>query len=266
LRQLASRYRQFPLYNMPYSLVGNFAAGFIAIALTAFHYTQPAGLLTLARRVIYAPVSLISASLGQVFFQEAAVAFGTPRLESLTTRLLEFVADTATPALVFGLFWAPEMFAFVFGEPWRAGGEYARAFAPVAFCFLFTSWPERIYEVAQRQHIALTLQIISDGVSIGLLLLLLQTGISPLTSVRLYALAYTLYHITYLYIVFRIAGFGPLGLAKLAARIAVLGCISTLALATMRMLVPNASIEFAAGLVFVGSLVVISLSRRLRRG
>lgn len=268
-RSAARQYRQFPLFNMPYSLVGNFAAGFVTIALTMAHQATPAGLLSLARRVMYAPVTLVTASLGQVFFQEAARSFRTPRLEALTLRLLTLVADLATPVTIFAVVWAPDLFALVFGERWRAAGHYARAFSPVAFCFLFTSWPERLYEVAQRQHVALALQVVSDAVSLGILMLCLRQGVSPLRAVAAYALVYSVYHSVYLFIIFRIAGFALAGLSQLAARIAWRGAAAGLGLGALRLAGLPRVVEFGAGAMLLAGALGWEWRRRrmaLRNG
>lgn len=252
LRAGAKRYHQFPAFNMPYSLIGNFASGFGVIALSMFHHIQPAGFLNLARRVLFVPISFLSASLGQVFFQEAAVSFRSPRLERLTNQLLRMIAELGTPAFAFCVFWAPDLFAVAFGPQWRSAGLYAAAFSPVAFCFLFTSWPERIYEVAQRQHLALMIQVVSDSIGIALLWGLLRVGVAPLTAVLVYALAYTGYHATYLYVIYRIAGFGISGFFALGRKVATLGLGSALVVALLRASGMPPLPQFLAGLGALG--------------
>lgn len=251
LKAVARRYYQFPAFNMPYSLIGNLASGFGVIALSMFNYIQPAGYLSLARRVLFVPVSLLSSSLGQVYFQEAAVSFRSERLERLTNQLLITIVELATPLFVFFVFWAPELFSLVFGPEWRMAGLYAAAFSPVAFCFLFTSWPERIYEVAQRQHLALMIQVVSDSVGIALLWGLLRAGVAPLTAVLVYALAYTGYHSTYLYVIYRIAGFQMDGLFTLVRKLATQGIGSALVLAALYASGAPSLAQFTAGIVLL---------------
>lgn len=223
LRNAAFRYRQFPAFNLPYSLMASFASGFVVLALSTFHHIAAAGFLGLARRMVLAPVTLLGASLGQVFFKEAAVSFGTQRLENLTNRLLIAIAEIGVPCFAFFAFWAPDAFAIIFGEAWREAGSFAVAFLPVAFCFLFTSWPERIYEIAQKQHRALTIQVIADVVCMALVWGLLQGGIAPVKAVAAYAIVNTVYHAVYLYFVFRTAGFRTKGLSNLLRTIVLIG-------------------------------------------
>jgi O-antigen/teichoic acid export membrane protein len=155
--------------------------------------------------------------------------------------------------VVFAVIWAPDLFEAVFGSPWREAGSYAQAFAPVAYCFLFTSWPERIFEVTRRQHLALGLQVFSDAVGVGLFWFMLRAGAAPLRTVLVYSLVYTLYHATYLYLVFRVAGFAIAPLLRLLARVATMLSGSAVILLSMRALVMPRFAEFALGLALVGA-------------
>src|SRR5262245_28069431 len=118
-------YRRFPLFNVPYSLLGIFSAQFVIFALTAFEHVQIAGFLTLTRRIVVGPISLLSASLGRVFYREAAVSIGTPRFEQLTIALMLAIAELFTPMFAFVAFWAPSVFGVIFGPDWEEAGRDA---------------------------------------------------------------------------------------------------------------------------------------------
>lgn len=207
LAACARKYRQFPIYNVPYSLIGTFSREFMVIGLTSFSYLGAAGFYGLARSVLYAPIGFLSSSLGQVFYREAAESIGTPQFEKLTVRLMNWIALTLTPAFLLFIFWAPEIFSLVFGARWKEAGVYAAAYAPAGFLFFFTSWPERIYEVAQKQHVSLTIQVVFDSLSIALVWGLLQLGFRPLACIFAYSAVQCGYHLAYLFAIFRIAGF-----------------------------------------------------------
>jgi O-antigen/teichoic acid export membrane protein len=220
--RVAVEYRQFPLFNMTYSLFGTVSNRFLLMAFALFAYIQEAGYFSLSRSVVFAPVYFLSASLGQVFYREASDAFGTPRLESLTLKLMGVVAGVFTPGFVFLLFWAPTLFELVFGAPWRDAGVFAAAFSPVAYCFLFTSWPERLYEVARKQHLSMMIQVFFDVATLGLLCGLLYGGVRPLVCLLAYTAGACLYHATYLLVIFRVAGFNIRSLGRQAVRASVL--------------------------------------------
>jgi hypothetical protein len=251
------------MFNLPYSFIGGFAGGFLVLALSAHGLVQAAGFMSHARRMVLAPITLLSVSLGQVYFHEAARSFRTPRLEVLTDRLLTGMALAFTPAYLFAVLWAPDLFAAIFGEPWREAGRYAAAYSPIAYCFLFTSWPERLYEVAQRQHLSLALQVVADALGIGLLAGMLAAGVAPLTCVRTYALTYSLYHFAYLLVIYRIADFALAGLWRLLRLIALVGLVAAALLLGLRSLGQAPGVEFSLGAALAGGMALANL-RRLR--
>ena len=219
IKKCFRQFRQFPLFNVPYSLSGSFGREFTVFALTSFNYTQAAGCFALARMFTYIPAGFLSASLSQVFYKEAAEHIGTPRVEDLTLKLMKSIAAVATPAYVFLMFWAPDGFSLIFGAQWHDAGRYASAYAPAGFLFLFTGWPERIYEVTGKQHISFSVQFISDGLSVFTLLLLLWFGVSPLLSIVGFSLLSCGYQTVYLSLLFRAGGFRQESLVKLAGLI-----------------------------------------------
>lgn len=205
--RLAKKYRKFLLFNTPYTLLGNFSKSFVIYALSAFSGNAVVGFFGLARSVMFLPLGLVSNSIGQVYFKKAATTIGTPALETLTAQILAKITGLITLPFLFFSYWAPEIFAVVFGEQWKIAGLYATALAPVAFTYLYASWPDRLYEVMGKQETALYLQIISDVLLVSAVFGALWFGLSPLVSVWIYSLLFAVYNVVWLVITFRIAGF-----------------------------------------------------------
>lgn len=206
-------YKRFPIFNLPYSLIVSVSNDLLVLLFSAFNYLEQAGFVGLTRRLVVSPISLLSSSIGRVYFRELASGFGTPRVEELTMRLMGKVADIFTPPVTIFVFLAPEVFEALLGENWREAGLYASAMSPIAFCSLFTSWPERVYEVAGKQNISLSLQVGFDLVRVITLVLLLRCGVAPFACVVINSAVMCGFHVCYLIELFRIAGFP---LAKLA--------------------------------------------------
>lgn len=232
----AKQYRQFPFFNVPYSLIGTLSQDFIVLALTIFNQVYIAGLYSLARRVLYAPINFLSATLGQVFYKEAVVEFGHPNLESLTTKISLTVIALFVPALVFFVFWAPDLFAWVFGEKWRAAGSYAVILTPMVFLFLFTSWPERIYEVAKKQHISLLIQVSLNSVAILTVMTMLYFSIPAIYCVIAFVVIDCCYHIIYLTTIYYIADFKRARLLEIAKKTLMLAVGFSCLLAVINLL------------------------------
>jgi O-antigen/teichoic acid export membrane protein len=216
LTEVARRYRQFPFFNVPYSLLGALSQEFLVFALLAFHHVGIAGHFALVRTVLLLPARYLSSSLGLVFFREAAQLFGTPALEALTLKLMYRLGVVVAPFTAFFMFWSEEIFVLVFGESWRMAGQIAAWYAPVGFLFLFTSWPERLYEVSERQAVSLGIEIVGNITKVAAVLIPLWTGAGPIAAIVGYALADAVYHVAYLLGLFHVGRFPTTRLASLA--------------------------------------------------
>lgn len=250
----ARTYTQFPSYNVPYSLIGNFSREFLVLVLTAMHQTEAAGLYGLARSALTAPIGFLSASFSQVFYREAAVSIGTPEFKRLTLSFLRYLAAGLAPFFVLGWFWAPEVFAVVFGPRWHEAGQYAAVLMPVGYLSLFTSWPERVFEVRNKQHVSLIIQSTFDAATVLTVGAALFNGLPPLRAIQLYVICQVMYHLTYLGAVFQLSGFVIAAYTRFAnVSLVMIGASAVVQLAVQ--LIPASSIvrfmvsALAAGLL-----------------
>jgi len=224
----AKKYRQFPFFNLPYSLLGSISRDLLIFALTLKGDIIAAGLFGMARTLAMAPVTLLSGALSQLFYKETAVSIGSLEHKRLTIALLEAAAWAFVPGFALVAWWGPDMFAVLLGERWREAGVFAAVLAfPYALATL-TSWPERVFESRNKQHWALLIQAVFDASTLLVVWLALTKTGSPLAAVQAYAAVQCLYHLTYLGTLCRLAELEALryfGLLVLVAALmaAVLG-------------------------------------------
>jgi O-antigen/teichoic acid export membrane protein len=206
MREKVLLYRQFPLFNAPYSLVGVFSKEFLVLAFTAFGQVEFAGFYGLARIMLTAPINFLTASMSQVFYREASLNIDTESFRSLIFRSMILLAIALVPWFGLACCWSVELFSFVFGTHWLRAGVFAAYLMPVAALSLFTSWPERIFEVRRKQSWALGIQVTFDVVAVILVLALLSGGSIPEKVLGGYVAVQIGYHLTYLAVVFRLVG------------------------------------------------------------
>ena len=72
-RALIRRYLDFPRYNVPHSILSAFSGGFLVLFLSLYSENKVAGYVSFSRTLLFAPIGMLSASVGRVFFKEAAV-------------------------------------------------------------------------------------------------------------------------------------------------------------------------------------------------
>jgi len=167
LRSLIRRYQRFPLFTLPAALLNALSMRLPFLLLLTFFDAYVLGLFGRAFMVLSVPLNLLSGATGQVFFARAA------ELRRQEQSLAPLTARVVRPLLQLGLYptlllivLGPELFAFVFGEPWRQAGLYARWIAPWILLAGIASPMSRLFDVLERQRAEL---------AASLLLFVLQT-------------------------------------------------------------------------------------------
>ncbi|UUD64064.1 lipopolysaccharide biosynthesis protein [Pseudomonas seleniipraecipitans] len=151
MRCVAQRYIGYPKYMVPGQAMSVGAVEMPLLLLTIFFGAGAAGFYALAQRVMAAPLTLVSSAIGDVYRQKAADQYSRNGecldifLGSLK-RLVLFAFLPVLPVLLFG----PWIFAFVFGDDWRAAGEIASLLSvlvffqtissPLSTTVLFSGW------------------------------------------------------------------------------------------------------------------------------
>jgi len=131
LRDVARRWREFPLLNTPHAFAGalqdTLAVGLIAATLGP----AAAGFWGLALRYLKAPATLVGAAVSQALYPKLAEAGpGVTLAGRAAVRRVMAVLMLAAAPLVLGL-WAlgPWLFGWLFGADWAESGQLARALA-----------------------------------------------------------------------------------------------------------------------------------------
>ncbi len=158
------RYRKFPLVDIWGAFLNNVSWQVPVFMLAYFFSQTEVGFYSFALRLIYLPMSLIGAALGQVFFQRASEARHDSRKLGHTTKMLfqRLMAICLLPTLLLGLI-GSEAFNLIFGARWTEAGAYAQILS-IWMLFWFISSPlSTIFTVLERQGSLLIIHIAIFG-------------------------------------------------------------------------------------------------------
>jgi O-antigen/teichoic acid export membrane protein len=128
----AKLYRDYPGLSAPSSLLDSASTQTPVFFLTKGYDAATVGFFSLAIRALSAPSSVISTSIGQVYFQKISVLIHSDPNSILsevlrTTKKLTIIAAvTFIPFMLIG----DRIFGFIFGEDWRVAGEYVEILSP----------------------------------------------------------------------------------------------------------------------------------------
>lgn len=159
-RAYLRRHRAFWRFSLPSNLL-NALVGQLPLLMIGIRYgALSAGLFALTQRVLAAPISLLAASVLEVFKRQSVHDFQTfgncthaYRYTFKTLFLLGIV-----PSVILFLF-SPFLFAWIFGDAWRAAGELAQILAPLYFLNFIASPLSYVFFVVGKQKIELVWQV-----------------------------------------------------------------------------------------------------------
>lgn len=126
IKQLAIRYKEFPISNGLPSLLNAISRLLPVILISRFFSTEITGYFDLARVILIIPLSLVTVSLNQVLVKQ----FAEKRNRNLSVKKEAFgvfnmlLLGAIVFALVIKLF-STQIFSFVFGQEWFSSGVYA---------------------------------------------------------------------------------------------------------------------------------------------
>lgn len=125
--KLARKYKEFPMYRAPQSLINSISSNLPILMLTAFYGSAASGFYAMGNRILRIPSVLIGKAIGEVFYPRFSRANNND--ESLLKILLKATLILMGIGLIpFSLImmFGPLLFGFVFGENWILAGVYAR--------------------------------------------------------------------------------------------------------------------------------------------
>jgi len=141
MREVALRYRHFPLVSSGSALINTSGLALPTLLLAYLYGPQVTGWFALTDRVMHVPSVLVGQAVSQVYCSEfARLAQADPAaLSILFRRTARQLALLGLLPLLLTWFAAPPLFALVFGEPWREAGHYARLLALRHYAALIVS-------------------------------------------------------------------------------------------------------------------------------
>lgn len=172
MKECAKRYKDFPLFSAPNTLVGSLKNQLPVLYLTGAYEGAIVGFFGLALAIIKVPLQLIGQSVGNVFFAEAAhIGRSNPlRLQRLSSKLIKRLALIGIIPLAALLLFGPDLFEFVFGSQWREAGVYARIISVMAYFELVLNPVSRVFVVFEKQRMILIINgFRASLISIGFL-------------------------------------------------------------------------------------------------
>jgi len=161
MMKLAVEYKDFPKYQAPHALLNSFSSQVPVYIFTPFFGLGVVGLYSLSTRIIFVPLMLLAGASAKVYTQQVTYLYqNAGDSYGFTVRLLKsLIKKIIAPFLLLVIF-APQIFAFVFGEAWREAGVYTQILSPWLFFNVIVSTISFIPNLVGMQKKAFIVSIV----------------------------------------------------------------------------------------------------------
>ena len=185
----ARRYGNFPRFKLPSQLLAVLGNTATVVVLALLFPAGVVGAYALTRRVVRAPAELVATTLGDAFFARFGELWPTDpqRARRIWWRTTAALVLIVVPGVTLFAWLAPPTFAWVFGDPWREAGHYARWLALHIGAAMVARPAMMALSVVGRQRAELGFAVGRLAAMLGALVVSAPGG--PLAAIAAYALA-----------------------------------------------------------------------------
>ncbi|WP_323594863.1 lipopolysaccharide biosynthesis protein [Aliarcobacter butzleri] len=170
---LVRRYKKFPKYEMPATVINITSYELVYIIIPIYFSSTTAGLYFLVFRVLMTPVGFIGTAITEVFKNRAIEDLNKYKsCRNIYKKIFVFLFSIGILPLLIISIWGQEIFSFVFGDEWREAGLYAQILTPLALLRLVSSPLSYLFIIKEKLELDLLIQ------SIFFILVLLSLFIS----------------------------------------------------------------------------------------
>ncbi len=161
IRKLFRRYEEFPKITSVHALINTASASLPILLLSSFFTTDSVGYYNLSIKIVFLPITLISASTYQVFSRRVTEIHNSGKpIEGFTKETLKKLFLIGFVPFVIGLFFSPEIFSFVFGADWKTAGEYTQILLPYVFLVFLISPLAYIPILKKKQRTSFSIELV----------------------------------------------------------------------------------------------------------
>jgi len=127
VRREAHTYSNYPKYSVFGAFADNVSLQMPIFMLTKFFDAHATGIFGFTFRILNLPMTLVAYSLSQVLYPKlAAMQHSNPdAVQGLLVKIFMLLLGAMVPVIGIVVLFGEPLFAFFFGEPWRAAGSMA---------------------------------------------------------------------------------------------------------------------------------------------
>lgn len=160
IKQLAFKYKKFPIYSVPTDFVNNLSHNLPVLMLSKFYGAEVVALFSLAKRMLGIPTSLIAGSVSEVYRQKITSHYN--KQGNIKEFYLKTIRNLLPLSIImFGviILLIPYIFPVLFGPKWNEAIQISQIMSVIYFLQFFNSPISYIMYIKEKHHIDLIASI-----------------------------------------------------------------------------------------------------------
>lgn len=122
---VAAKHYRFPLYDVPGTLASLLGTNIPVVIFAAYYSNEATGYFTMSTNLLYMPISVIGASVGQVLYRNSST-MSAAELRRFSLRIFWTLLVVGGLFHIAIFFFGRWIFSIFLGSDWATAGEYAQ--------------------------------------------------------------------------------------------------------------------------------------------
>ena len=169
-KQLIAKYRNFPLYDAPASMLSFAAFNLPVIILSIYFDKATIGCFSIVLQLLLMPMSFVGSAMGKVFYQRISAEHNS--IEKTTAEMLKILTIISILPLLFIACGGDKLVVLFLGSQWESAGKVALCLSLWSFPTILTQPLLPIFRVENKQRTLLFFDVMYFTFGIGSILLL----------------------------------------------------------------------------------------------
>jgi len=168
IKLLALQYKDFPKFQAPHAFIHTVSSNMPVYLFSTFFGATTVGFYSLSLRIVFTPFMILSGASAQVYNQKLSEVYNAKGDSyTLTISLLQSLLKKIIVPFLIIIIYAPEIFAFIFGEAWREAGVYTQILSSYLILNILVSTISFIPSLVNQQKKAFIVGLILMVLSIS---------------------------------------------------------------------------------------------------
>lgn len=140
LHSTINEYSHFTKYYLTHAIINVLAANLLIIFIQLFFSTAITGQFSLAFRILFGPLQIITYSFAQVINSKLSELQNETKKRSKFLYRLILIHSVGTIIIFLPVyFYAPQLFTYIFGSGWNQAGQFGKNLAPLTAAVFLVS-------------------------------------------------------------------------------------------------------------------------------